>query len=60
MPRPRSLTDKQADKVVKAYAKGTTAAQLAAEYGVSASTILNEVRRAGGTVRPRGRQAVSA
>lgn len=54
------LNTAQREKVADAYAAGATAAELGEKYNVSASTILNVVRAAGVTVRPRGRQSVAA
>lgn len=56
----QKLNTRQREAVVKAYASGKTAAALGEKYDVSASTILNIVRAAGGEVRPRGRQAAAA
>ncbi len=60
MARPRALTEADAAYAVASYTDGWSAASIAEELGVSVSTILNEVRRAGATVRPRGRVPASA
>lgn len=56
----QKLNASQREKVAAAYARGATAAELGEKYNVSASTILNIVRAAGVTVRPRGRASVAA
>ncbi len=41
------------------YLKGATGRELAAEFGVSISTIFNALRDMEVTIRPRGRQAAN-
>jgi predicted transcriptional regulator len=42
-------------RVVVLYESGQTAAQIAAEFGVSATAVLNHLRGAGVVLRPRGK-----
>lgn len=50
----RALDDKTASSIASRYEKGETSAALAAEHGVSTSTILKYVSENGVQLRPRG------
>lgn len=54
------LSQKDVDKIVKAYENGSSSTALADIYGVSTNTILNRLRAEGVEIRPRGRAAVNA
>lgn len=55
MAAPRKLDAKAEARLVKAYQKGTSLANLRDEFGVSAGTIRSVVVRAGVELRPVGR-----
>jgi hypothetical protein len=49
------LKDKQIAKIVEHYQAGVPSPELGQSYGVDSSTIRNVLRRAGVTLRPRGK-----
>lgn len=55
----RQWRSKVADptQILAAYESGQTAAQIATEFGVSATAVLNHLRGAGAVLRPRGKVA---
>lgn len=54
---PRNWRVKVADptRVAELYESGRTAAQIASEFGVSATAVLNHLRDSGVVLRPRGK-----
>ncbi len=54
MSTPPALTDEQAAEAHVLYAAGVKRHELAAGYGCSPQSIARAIRRAGGTIRPRG------
>lgn len=57
MPAHKLLTEQEEAHVAKAYLGGQSAAELAAAWDVNPDTIRNIVKRQGGELRNRGKQA---
>jgi DNA-directed RNA polymerase specialized sigma24 family protein len=57
MPAHRLLNEQEEAHVAKAYLAGMSATELAESFDVNPDTIRNIVRRRGGELRSRGKQA---